>query len=52
MFQKSVEQARIESVKQQYGQNNVENTDLVDADFLINNVIPAMANAVSEKYNL
>lgn len=52
MFQKSVEQARIESVKQQYGQNNVENTDVVDADFLINNVIPAMANAVSEKYNL
>jgi len=52
MFQKSVEQARIESVKQQYKQTNEQNVDVVDSDFLLNNVIPAMANAVSEKYNL
>lgn len=52
MFQKSLEEAKIESIKKEYNQIDLVKSDEVDSDFLLNNVIPAMANAVSEKYNL
>ena len=53
MFQKSIDDANIESIRNTNKQIDTEKPeDVVDADFLLNNIIPAMANAVSERYKL